>query len=503
MLSKLYKNAERNLQKIQNIFSKADDFRVREFYSGSEGNDKLILLFLEGLVDKNIIDRDIVKPLKTDNKSFRRKGFLHNEGFFNSIKENVTTSTIKEVGSFEEVVEGILSGDTVLLVDGLEIALVMSTQDYEKRSVSEPQTEAVIRGPREGFTENLQTNTSLLRRKIKNSNLKLVNLVIGEQTNTNVNIAYLEGVADQAIVEEVKKRISRIKIDGILESGYIEQLIEDAPFSLFATVSYTEKPDVAAGKLLEGRVAIFVDGTPFVLCVPYLFVEAFQTSEDYYVRPMYATLTRWLRIIAFFLTVILPAFYVAATTFHHELIPTDLLVTLAAAREGVPFPSMVEVLIMGLIFEILKEAGIRLPRAVGQAVSIVGAVVIGEAAVTSGLIGAPVVMITAITAISSYVIPSIGEATPILRLFLVFLSGALGIYGIMLGISIGIIHLCSLRSLGVPYLSPFAPITLLDLKDSVFVRAPIWTMITRPRVISRYNRTRQRLFQMPRPRKNE
>lgn len=498
-MNKFGMNAEKNLQTIKNIIGDAADFKIREFYYGTERKILLILVFLEGLADKNVIDRDIIKPLTVESHIQIRKGIFNNSSFINTVKQNITTSFVKEIAFIEEAVESILSGDTVLLVDDCDKSLILATQDFEKRTVTEPQTEAVVRGPREGFTENLRTNTSLLRRKIRNPNLKLVDLVLGEQTKTNINIAYIEGIVDKELVEEVKNRIFSIKIDGILESGYIEQFIEDAPLSLFATISNTEKPDVVAAKLLEGRVAILVDGTPFVLCVPYLFMECFQTSEDYYVRYSYATLVRWLRLFAFFITIILPALYVAATTFHQEVIPTDLLITLAAAREGVPFPSMVEVLVMGLIFEVLREAGIRLPRPVGQAVSIVGAVVIGEAAVTSGLIGAPVVMVTAVTAISSFAVPTLGDTTPIIRLFLVLVSGALGLYGIMLGVMVFLIHLCSLRSFGVPYLSPFSPVSLAGFKDSYFIRVPWWLMLKRPTAISRYNQNRQNNYQMPRP----
>ncbi|MDX9871312.1 MAG: spore germination protein [Clostridia bacterium] len=502
-MSDLTKSAEKNLQKMRDYFSEAADLKVRVFFTGPERRDQIILLFIEGLADKNVIDRDIIQPLTTGSWHFTKKGLLSSGGFFHSVKKNVSTSVINEIKCFDEAVETLLRGDTVIFVDGAETAIGAATQDYEKRSVAEPQSEAVIRGPREGFTESLQTNTSMVRRKIRNHHLKLMELVVGEQTKTRISIAYIEGIADMGIVDEVKRRISRIKTDAILESGYIEQYIEDAPFSLFATVSYTEKPDVVAGKLLEGRVAVLVDGTPFVLCVPYLFIESFQTSEDYYVRFIYASLSRWMRMIAFIITILLPALYVATTTFHHEVIPTDLLVTLAAAREGVPFPAMVEVVVMGLIFEILKEAGIRLPRAVGQAVSIVGAVVIGESAVSSGLIGAPVVMVTALTAITSYVVPNLGNTTPILRLMLVFLSGGLGLYGIMLGVSVVLIHLCAMRSFGIAYLSPFAPVSLSGLQDSVYFRAPLWAMIKRPQLIARINPKRQEILQRPRPPKNK
>ena len=260
----------------------------------------------------------------------------------------------------------------------------------------------------------------------------------------------------------------------------------------------TEKPDIASAKLLEGRVAIITDGTPFVLTVPYLFIEAFQNAEDYYSRPFYTTFIRWLRWIGFFISTFLPALYVAITTFHQELLPPALLVSIAAAQEGTPFPAVVEALLMQVMYEILREAGVRLPRPIGQAVSIVGALVIGEAAVSAGLVGAPMVVVVALTAISSFVTPAISDVNIMSRAVLLILAGFAGLYGIMLGFAVFLIHQCSLRSLGVPYMSPLAPTTFSDLKD-IFIRMPWWAMFTRPRVLGGANSVRQEPFLKPKP----
>jgi spore germination protein KA len=270
-----------------------------------------------------------------------------------------------------------------------------------------------------------------------------------------------------------------IRTDSILESGYIEQYIEDAPASLFDTVGYTEKPDVVAAKILEGRVAIVADGTPFVLTVPYLFVEAFQAAEDYYFRPFFTTLMRLIRIIGYAITVLGPAFYVAVTSFHQELIPTSLLITMARAREGVPFPAFVESLVMIVTFEIIREAGIRLPRPVGQALSIVGALVIGQSAVSAGLIGAPMVIVVAITAVAGFLVPTQYNAAAVLRLILLGLSGMFGGFGRPIGILGMLVHLSALESFGYPYLSPTVPFDLEGTKDAA-LRAPLWIMLSRP-----------------------
>ena len=279
-----------------------------------------------------------------------------------------------------------------------------------------------------------------------------------------------------------------------LRSGYIEY-IEDNPLSFLPTVGNSEKPDLVAAKMLEGRVAILTDGTPFVLTVPYLFIEAFQSTEDYYSRPYYASILRLLRFTAFFISEFAPAFYVALTTYHQEMIPPALLISMAAAKEGTPFPAFVEAMIMGVIYEILKEAGVRL-RGRWTGCGIVGALVIGESAVSAGLIGAPMVIVVAITAISAFVVSSISDTVSIMRLLYVILAGALGLFGIMIGIAGFLTHLVSLRSFGVPYLSPLAPTTMQDMKD-VFVRAPWWTMFTRPRVIGWKNPVRQKFRLMP------
>ncbi|MEL7568449.1 MAG: spore germination protein [Dehalobacterium sp.] len=488
---------ETNLQQIRLVFSDCSDITVREFSIGHDQQVKAFVVFVDGLVDMSLLQQNLLKPLMFEshlNPARQRT----NPGNILKLIENstLTMAHLKEVQSMEQAVQGILSGEAAVFVDGYHVAILAGARGWESRGVEEPDTEVVVRGPREGFVETLSINTSLLRRKIKNSNLKIEKLTIGQQTHTDVAIVYLKGVVNNKMVEEVKRRLKSIDTDSILESGYIEAFIEDAPFSPFATVGNSEKPDPVAAKLLEGRVAILVDGTPFVLTVPYLFIESFQVSEDYYSRPYYSTLIRWIRFLAYFLTVATPGVYVALSTHNQEVIPTPLLLTMAAAREGTPFPAILEALGMGAIYEILREAGVRLPRPVGQAVSIVGALVIGESAVGAGIIGAPMVIVIALTAIAGFVIPSQSDSTAIVRLLLVILAGILGQYGLILGISGLLVHLCTLRSFGVPYLSPLAPLTTGDLKD-VLVRVPLWAMFQRPRLIGRKSRVRQKFSLMP------
>ncbi len=485
-----------NIKRIREMMGDSSDVVVREFSIGPQQSIKAALIFIDGLADVRIINESIIEPLMYKFRLLeKQKDFV--DDVINHIKTDMlAASEVEKADNVYDAIEGFLSGDVLLLIDGAVQGLIISCKGWDKRSITEPSGESVIRGPRESFTENLRTNTSLLRRKIKNPTLTMETMKLGKKTRTDICLVYIRGLANNDLIETVKERMAAIDTDSILESGYIEQFIEDSPASIFATIGNTEKPDVAAAKILEGRVAIIVDGTPFVLTAPFLFIEGFQTAEDYYSRPYFMSLLRIVRYIAYALTVTAPAIYVAVTTFHHELIPTSLLFTMAKAREGIPFPAFAESLVMLLTFEILREAGVRLPRPVGQAMSIVGALVIGEAAVSAGLIGAPMVIVVAITAISSFLVPSQVDSAAILRLILLVLSALMGGFGITIGLLGTLVHLASLESFGVPYLAPLAPFILGDSKDAL-IRAPLWAMINRPKGMAQNDRKRKKYFVPP------
>lgn len=479
-----------NLSTLKNILGSSNDIIYREFSFGSKIQINAAVIFLEGMTEKATINELIIKPFMYDSRLYN----LENElklGNIDIIKNcMLSVGNVKQVTSINEIIDGCLSGDTIFLIEGCNQALVIHSKGWETRSVEEPKTEAVVRGPREGFSETMNTNMALLRRKIKNPNLTFQTMQIGEQTRTNVCVVYLKGVVNPKLIKEIKERLNRINTDAILESGYIEQFIEDAPYSIFPTIGNSEKPDTAAAKILEGRAAILVDGTPFVLTMPMLFIEGFQSSEDYYSRTYFASILRSLRFFSFFISILSPATYVMLSTFHQELIPTTLLLTMAAGREGVPFPAVMEAGLMIITFEILREAGVRLPRPVGQAVSIVGALVIGEAAVSAGLVGGLMVIVVALTAVSSFVVPVYTDVAAILRIIFLILAGVLGIFGVGIGLLVLLVHIVSLRSFGTPYLAPLAPLNTADLKDS-FVRIHLWSMFTRPRTIGWNNLKRQ------------
>jgi spore germination protein KA/spore germination protein len=455
-----------NKEIIRELFQDCSDAVVRDFEI--EPGIPALLVLVDGLANTELVNETM-------------KAIMILEPGTNQINEllvqNVPVSQTTIAQTFEQLLVGVMSGDTCILVEGNSQALLLGIRGSEKRSVNEPETETVVRGPREGFIENLRTNTSLLRRKLKTPHLKMKPLIIGKHSNTNIVITYIKGLADPTLVEEVEQRLKQINIDGVLESGYIEEFIQDNVYSPFPQVQYTERPDTLAASLLEGRVGIMTDGTPFALIVPLTFPQILQASEDYYERFQIGTLIRWLRYLFLFVSLLTPALYVAITTYHPELIPTTLLLSIAASRESIPFPAVIEALIMEITFEGLREAGIRLPKSIGSAVSILGALVVGQAAVQAGIVSAPIVIIVSITGIASFTLPRFNGAIAIrmLRFPIILIASMFGLYGILISLIMIVGHMANLRSFGVPYLSPIGPMSLSDLKD-IWIRAP-WSMM--------------------------
>lgn len=478
------KNVEAVQTRLSEIFSCCSDFMHREISCGKKRSIRILVAYINGFVDKRILNQDVIHPIL----DFISNTELH-EG--NRIFEQLTeciviNSDIKEVNDMGQAVDGILSGEALLFIDGENKALVIGVKAPQGRQVEEPDTEASIRGAKEGFVENLLTNMTLIRKRIKNPNLKMEMMQLGKQTKTDVCICYIKGIANEEIVREVRERLKKIKTDAILDTGIIEQYISDSRLSLFPTVGNSEKCDKLAGKLLEGRVAIFCDGTPYVLTVPYLFIESIQTTDDYYDHAYFATFMRLLRLMALLVSNLLPAMYVALVSFHHTVIPFKLMITLAASRQGIPFSPFTEAILMIIALELLREAGVRMPKPIGQALSIVGAIVLGEASVAAGIASNLMVIIIAITAICSFVVPPLIRATMLLRFAFLAAANFLGFLGISFVAVAVLTHLCSLRSFGVPYMTPFSPLTFSDLKDS-FIVVPIWAMVTRPRIMGQEN----------------
>ncbi|NRF93277.1 spore germination protein [Paenibacillus frigoriresistens] len=487
----LYPNLQQNEQILRSIYANCSDVIYRSFLIS--GKTKALLMYIDGLTNSTGLEEYVIAPLmKEDTEETIEIRQL--------IERKISVSHANECPTFSKCIEYLSNGNPILLRDHEACGLALGLTQWEKRAIEEPAAEAGIRGPREGFTETLRISTSQIRRIIKSPSLKMESMKIGDYTQTNVVISYIEGLVDETLVEEVKNRLNRIRIDGILESGNIEELIEDNPYSPFPQLLSTERPDVTCSSLLEGRVAILVEGTPFVLIAPTTFFSLLQAAEDYYQRFWVSTVIRWLRYSFTLISLLLPSLYVAIVSFHQEMVPGSLLISMASSRESVPFPALIEALIMEVTFEALREAGVRLPKQVGAAVSIVGALVIGQAAVQAGLVSAPMVIIVAITGISSFMIPRYiaGIAIRLLRFPLIFLAGTLGLLGIMMGIIAIVLHLCSLRSFGVPYLATIGTPKMGELKD-VLIRAPWWMMDKRPHFTGDYNEYRQSPGQKPGP----
>ncbi|WP_084034534.1 spore germination protein [Anaerobacillus alkalilacustris] len=486
-----------NIKKIINDLGNSSDLVVKQLQLKENLNEQIAVIYLEGLVSKNIVS-DFIANL------FILESFKNYTNTFDfMIKKASSLGDIKVIEDYNEILLSILSGATVILIDGCLKGISGSSQGGESRGVEEPSSQIVIRGPKDGFTESLSVNIALIRKRIKSPNVWVEGFDIGRVTHTKVAVMYMKGIVNEEILQEVKNRLNQIDIDGILESGNIEEFIEDRSFSPFPTVFNTERPDSVAGNLLEGRISILVNGTPFALIVPYTFFQSFQATEDYYQRYDIASLIRCLRFICFLIALLGPSVYIAAISFHPEMIPTPLLLSLAAQRAGNPFPVIIEALLMEFSFEILREAGIRMPRAVGQAVSIVGALILGEAAVQAGIVSPAMVIVVALTGIASFVSPSynLGISIRMLRFGVMLAAGYFGFYGIAITNLMIIAHLCSLESFGVPYMAPLAPFYLQDQKDNIF-RFPIWAKRSRPKFLHQTNRKRMDIDEKKYPREN-
>lgn len=483
-----------NLAILQKILGESDDVIFHEFQIGKDVKLDVSLVFIDGLADKAVVDGDILAPLLIEvPKIIDDCWEIGRAGAAEKIKSRfLTIREVREENYFGNLVEACLDGDGILLIDGCSTALIAGVKGWEHRNVSQPINERNVRGPQESFNEVLRSGIALLRRKIKDPNLTIKTQVIGKRSKTAVSVVHIKDITNPALLQEVDKRLSQIDTDSILESGYIEQYIEDNPFSPFPQIQYTERPDRVAAALLEGRIAIMVDGTPNVLIIPAVLSNFWTAVDDYYERWMAANLFRTFRTINILVAVILPSLYIAITTYHQEMLPTPLAFSVAGARQGLPFPAFVEAIIMEIALELLREAGLRLPGVIGQTIGIVGGIILGQAAVTAGIVSPLMIVIVALTAIGSFSIPSYsaGISLRILRFPLMILAAMLGLYGIMFGVIIILIHLITLSSFGIPYLSPITPTNLNSLKDTA-IRTPLWAMRFRPKHLKTKDDTRQ------------
>jgi spore germination protein KA len=477
---------------IKQRLGESADVVIRQF-SSSNNRVHFALVFIDGLTDKKLIQDHIIRPIQSEQISSAYAEQLSSRNALELLQDHMTSnSEVMVAPDLTQALKMVLSGDTALLIDGEQKILVYGSRGWQGRTVAEPETEAAVRGPREGFTETIRVNTSLIRRRIRHEKLRLETMKAGRRTATDIVLVYISDIVNPETLEEVRKRIAAIDTDSILESGYIEEFIEDTPLSIFPQIEHTERADKAAAAILEGRIVIMVDNTPHALIVPTSFFQFIQASEDYYERPYVGLALRILRLFVLNVALLLPALYVAVITYHHEMLPTPLLLSILAARAGIPFPAVVEALLMEAMFEVLREAGVRLPKTVGQAVSIVGGLVVGDAAIRAGIVSPAMVIVVATTAISTFAIPAFNASITlrILRFPLIMLAGVMGLYGVMFGLLIILIHLAGLQSFGVPYLSPLVHGTVDDM-GKTFIRPFWWMTGSRPRNLGLKENKRQ------------
>lgn len=485
--NRLTKALNKNIAILQESFSEDDTVIFRRFQNQSSKKVKCCIIIIEGMIALEHINRRIIEPLQ--NQILQPS--LSPANLINELQDKVLpVDNIRQSNDLSEMIKSICYGDAVLILDGCDVGLIVSARGWESRSIAEPESGKVIRGPRDGFTENIIVNTTLIRRRVKNSKLKFKFMELGKQTHTSICITYIESIALESILEELEQRLERIDIDGILDSGYVQELISDEPLSPFPTVGASERPDVVVARMLEGRIAIIVDGSPFVLTVPHILVETIQINEDYYNHFLFGSFNRFLRAFSAIATISIPAIYLAIVTYHQEMIPTQLLISISSSLEGVPLPTSLSLIIMLVVFDILREAGTRMPSAVGQTINIVGTLVLGQAVVDANLVSAPVIIVTAICGVTTFMLPTMIESVVILRLLLVIAASFFGIYGYLFGVILVLLHLMSMRSFGVPYMMGFTRLTDHDGQDA-WIRAPWWSMTLRPKIIGVKNLVRQ------------
>ncbi|MEE1076534.1 MAG: spore germination protein [Acutalibacteraceae bacterium] len=470
-------NLDKNIEYLKDKFNSSVDFTIRYL---NVNNVRSALITMEGMCNKDTLSLTVINPLLTQNYPPVEKMEL----FLYVERSVLASSEISRVEEYEKIMQFIMSGFAVLLIDGCSTALSIGAQGFSFRSVSEPESEVSERGSREGLVEPLRINMTLVRRRIKNPNLKFETMTLGGVSKTDICLCYLTDAVSDTILEKLRKKLKEIDLDNVLASGYLVSYLEDEnDHSLFSGVGVTERPDTVSGKINEGRIAILIDGTPSALIIPHLFIESFQTMGDYSYKPYYATLIRWLKYVCFFVASLLPGLYSAVALFNPELFPEQILNKVATSIGSTPFGLVTEILLVLFMYEIMREAGLRLPKTLGHAVSIVGALVIGDTAVSAGLIGAPTLMIVALTAIASYVIPTLYPQMCVLRVLFIFAGGLFGIWGVVLLFCVVVINICGKSVLGVPYTMPLAPFKLFGMRD-VAIRGD-WRLLNQRRNLIR------------------
>ena len=485
------KDLKTNFNKLQANLAQSEDLKHKELFLGGNQNYKATVTYIASIINQHYLQEEILKPLMLNIKFTQPEDIVSNvEKLAQQLPLPIGQTEF--ISSLTEAIAEILEGKVVLFIDHFDQAFVLDIRELANRGVNSPKVEASTRGPQEAFTESLEVNLSLIRKRLRDNNLMLETYKLGARTQLDLGLLYIDDIADKKILEQIRHRLNNIDLDGVIDTSYIDQYFQDNWKTPFPLSQNTERPDKAIHNLLEGKFVLILEGTPFISIVPTTFIQFFQTPEDYYDTFYISTFMRFLRLIATFITISFPSIYISLVSFHHELLPTDLALSIATTRQDVPFPSYLEALIMELSLELLRESGIRLPGSIGQTIGIVGGLILGEAAVNAGLVSPPMVIVVATTAIASFVIPDYEAAIPLrlLRFPLMILASFFSIYGIMIGWLLILIHLCSLESFNQPYFAPFAPIKISDLKDSI-IRVPLRLMGQRPYSTANQQKNRQ------------
>ncbi|REE67603.1 spore germination protein KA [Paenibacillus taihuensis] len=462
---------QENEASLREQLANCSDLVIRSFTLKDES--LLLLVYLDGMTKLQSVEDNLLKPLIF---SGLPHGIARIQTLTEMIKhEWLPLSNVKTDESLEDLIQHILQGNLAILVDGEASAIIAGVQEFEKRGIEEPKKESTLRGAKEGFVENLRTNTSLIRRRIIHPQLKMESYTIGKYTQTGVVLAYMQGIADEKVLADVRGKLDEIDVDGVIESSYLEEWLENTSFSMFPQIMNTERPDIVAASLLEGKIALITNGTPFVLILPITFWSGLQSADDYFERFVFVVCMRAIRYLMAFIAFSLPAIYVALSTFHSEMVPVNLMLGIATARESAPFPTVIEMLLMMVIFDGLQEAGVHLPNQLGPIISIIGALIIGQAAVEAGIISTPIIIVISLTGVAAYTIPKYSATLPfrMIRYILLLISSLLGFVGFTFGIIFLLINLVMLESFGTPYMSPVAPFDGTRIKDMI-IRYPFW-----------------------------
>ncbi len=471
--SKFSVDLEENINLLKSIYNNSSDLIIRKF---TVDDFDFAVVHLENMINKGELNKQLLFSLNNCSKL----PFDPLERF-DYIEQTISSCPDqKRSNSVDEILGLMMSGYALLFSQDVSAVMALGVQGFPRRSVTDSNSEVTERGSKEAFTETIRENIAMIRKRIKSPDLKFKFMKIGTLSKTDVALCYVKGVVSPKILKRVEERLSNIKIDSVLESGYLQPFLENNVYSIFTEVGNSERPDTVCGKIVEGRVAILVDGTPFCLIVPHLFIENFQNLDDYTLNPVFVSFIRLLKYFSFFLSILLPGLYVAIGEFNPEIFPTAIFYKVVDAKTTTPFSLLWEALIIYVIYEIMREAGLRLPKAVGHAVSIVGALVIGDAAVSAGLIGAPMIIIVAITALASYVIPKLYYASAVLRIIFIFVGGFAGVFGVIIGLWTVIITICSHNSYGIPYSAPIAPFDKNSMRDT-FIRMS-WRKLARKNI---------------------